>query len=108
MQEALASAIAALEPRDRLRLRLYHSQDMTLAVIGKALKEHEATVSRHLTRTRKAIREDVERRLKEVHGFDEATRQECFRAVADDAGTLDLERLMAGPEGPAYVRRTDL
>ncbi len=47
MRHALASAVAALAPRDRLRLSAYYAQDLTLAAIGRLLGEHEATVSRH-------------------------------------------------------------
>lgn len=97
MRGALAAAIAALEPRDRLRLACYYRQDMTLAAIGRMLKEHEATVSRHLTHTRRAVRAAVEEQLREVHGFDEATRAECFRSVSADAGGLDLAEWMEEP-----------
>ena len=46
MRAVLAAAIAALEPRDRLRLACYYAQEMTLAQIGTLTREHEATVSR--------------------------------------------------------------
>jgi RNA polymerase sigma factor (sigma-70 family) len=49
-QRALDAGIDALEAKDRLRLRLYYGQDMTLAAIGRVLGEHEATVSRKLDR----------------------------------------------------------
>jgi RNA polymerase sigma factor (sigma-70 family) len=94
MRVALAAAIAALAPRDRLRLALYYSQDLTLAAIGRLLSEHEATVSRHLTRTRGAVRESVERCLRQEHGFDEYSLVECFRSVVDDAGPLDLGEMV--------------
>ena len=97
MRVALAATIAALEPRDRLRLACYYRQDMTLAAIGRLLKEHEATVSRHLTRTRRALRGAVDDHLRQVHGFDEATRAECFRSVSADAGGLDLAEWMDEP-----------
>lgn len=99
MRHALAAAIAALAPRDRLRLGCYYAQDLTLAQIGTILSEHEATVSRHLTRTRRGIREAVERCLREEHGLDETALAECFRSVVDDAGSLDLAELIgATPE----------
>ena len=44
MRRAMTAAIAALEPRDRLRLACYYGQDLTLAQIGRSLGEHEATV----------------------------------------------------------------
>jgi hypothetical protein len=59
--------------------------------IGRALGEHEATVSRHLARTRLAIRQDVERQLAEDAGFDPPTIAQCFEAVVEDAGMLDLQ-----------------
>jgi hypothetical protein len=93
MREALAAAIAALEPRDRLRLSSYYARDMTLAAIGRMLGEHEATVSRHLTRSRQAIRLAAESRLRSEHHLDDQALSECFRSVSEDAGALDLADL---------------
>jgi RNA polymerase sigma-70 factor len=90
MRAVLAAAIAALAPRDRLRLACYYAQEMTLAEIGAITREHEATVSRALARTRKVIREDVERRLRDERGFSRTEIEECFQSIADDAGNLDL------------------
>ncbi len=99
MQQALAAAIAGLPPRDRLRLSCYYVQDLTLAAIGRLLKEHEATVSRHLTRTRLTVRDAVEARLRADHGMDAAAIAECVQSVAGDAGTLDLAELIrAAPD----------
>jgi len=83
-----------LAPRDRLRLACYHAQGLTLAQIGRMLREHEATTSRHLTRTRRAIREDVERQLRHNDGMSEAEVAECLASVMDDAGTLDLAEIL--------------
>jgi len=93
---ALAAALARLAPRDRLRLGWYYAEDMTLAQIGRALKEHEATVSRHLSRARKALREDVERQLGES-GLGPAVIEQCFAAVVKDAAEMDVADLL-GPE----------
>ena len=90
MKTTLGAAIAALAPRDRLRLACYYAQQMTLAQIAALTREHEATVSRQLARTRKAIREDVERRLTAEHGFARGEIDECFASIVDDAGNLDL------------------
>jgi len=98
MRAVLAAAIAALAPRDRLRLACYYAQEMTLAEIGTITREHEATVSRALAKTRRAVREDVERRLRDDRGFSKAEIDECFQSIADDAGNLDLgEWLETGP-----------
>ena len=94
MQAVLAAAIAALEPRDRLRLRCYYAEDMTLAHIGRVTRESEATVSRQLARTRKAMREQIEQRLQSEQGFSAAEVRDCVSAMIDDAGTLDLGQLL--------------
>ena len=60
LRSALARVVDTLEPRERLRLMWYYVEQLTLAQIGPMLKEHEATVSRQLARTRRTIREQVE------------------------------------------------
>jgi RNA polymerase sigma-70 factor len=96
MQRALARTLAALTPRERLRLRCYYAQELTLAETGRITGEHEATVSRQLARSRKAIRHDVERRLAHEAGLDAAQISECFASVVADAGPLDLRELLDG------------
>ena len=93
MRDALASAIGELAAKDRLRLSSYYARDMTLAAIGRMLGEHEATVSRHLTRTRREIRTAAEARLRNHHGLDDRAIGECFASVTEDAGALDLGEL---------------
>jgi RNA polymerase sigma-70 factor, ECF subfamily len=95
MQRALAAAMARLEPRDRLRLACYYAQDLTLAQIGRMLREHEATSSRNLARTRRAIREDVEHQLRQT-GMSQAEVAECLATVSADAGPLDLQDILPG------------
>jgi len=90
MLAALGMAMAALAPRDRLRLGCYYAQEMTLAQIGRLTGEHEATVSRHLARTRREIREAVDQELRERHSFGGHEIDECFASVSADAGALDL------------------
>jgi RNA polymerase sigma-70 factor (ECF subfamily) len=97
LRRVITAAISTLTPRDRLRLGCYYAQDMTLAQIGKALAEHEATVSRNLARTRRTIREQVERTLREDEGMTEGEIDECFSAAVEDSGPLDLAELL-GPE----------
>jgi RNA polymerase sigma factor (sigma-70 family) len=106
MRAVLGAAIAALAPRDRLRLGCYYAEEMTLAQIGRLTGEHEATVSRSLARTRKAIREDVERRLRSEQGFSEPEVAECFASIADDAGDLDMAEWLKASKNPAVDRST--
>ena len=90
MHAALAAALAAIAPRDRLRLACYYARDMKLAAIGRMLGEHEASVSRHLARARREVRAAIEAHLRAQAGYDTAGVDECFRAVAVDSGPLDL------------------
>ena len=92
---ALRRAVGQLSSRDRLRLSYYYVQELTLAGIGRLLKESEATVSRQLARTRRAVRGAVERDLRADAGLTEAQIAECFASVAADPGPLDLQPLLA-------------
>jgi RNA polymerase sigma-70 factor (ECF subfamily) len=94
IRAALARTLARLGDRDRLRLACYYVQQLTLAEIGRALEEHEATVSRQLARTRRAIRRDVERELRAEAGFTDRQIAECFSSIAADPGPLDLAPLL--------------
>lgn len=98
IMRALSAALAALPARDRLRLACYYQQSLTLAQIGRLLKEHEATVSRHLTRTRRGIRADVEARLR-ADGLAAAEIDRCFELLLEDVEDTDLARLLDAPGG---------
>ena len=98
VRQALGRAIGQLGGRDRLRLSYYYVQELTLAEIGRLLKEHEATVSRQLARTRRDLRQAVEDELREKAGLNEAQIAECFASVADDPGPLDLQPLFSAGE----------
>ncbi|MEZ5288437.1 MAG: sigma-70 family RNA polymerase sigma factor [Vicinamibacterales bacterium] len=93
LQLVLAAALGRLAPRDRLRLGWYYGQEMTLAQIGRMTGEHEATVSRHLSRTRKVLRADVEQELAAA-GMTPAQIDECFAEASRDPGPLDLAELL--------------
>jgi len=98
MHEALGAAVANLDAKSRLRIRYYYGQGLTLAETGRLLGEHEASASRHLSAARKAIGLDVERRLSQSGLAREEIRQ-CFACVAEDAGPLDLDRLLSSASG---------
>jgi RNA polymerase sigma factor (sigma-70 family) len=96
----LGKVIRGLASRDRLRLRYYYAQALTLAETGRLLHEHEATVSRHLMRTRKAIRIEIERQLHQA-GLSLEQIEQCFQLVSDDAGPIDVEKMLADSTGDA-------
>jgi hypothetical protein len=107
IRTALAAAVGRLLPRDRLRLACYYAQDLTLAQIGRAMGEHEATVSRQIAKARKTIRQDVERQLRDA-GLNGDAIAECFAAVSSDPGSLDLTEVLepAGGKNPDTGRST--
>lgn len=95
---ALTAAIGGLPNRDRLRLSLYYAQQLTLAEAGRILKESEATVSRQLARTRRALRAGVERSLRTASRLSDEEVTRCFESVAADAGPLDLQALLGSAD----------
>jgi RNA polymerase sigma factor (sigma-70 family) len=106
LKTTLRSVFAQMPARDRVRLACYYVKDLTLAAIGKQLGEHEATVSRHLTRTRREIRDQVERRLRDEHGLDAAAIEGCWRVSADDPGDLDIGAMMGLSRKESSVDRS--
>jgi RNA polymerase sigma-70 factor (ECF subfamily) len=93
LRTALQNAVARLEPRDRLRLGCYYAQQLTLAQTGKWLKEHEATTSRQLARTRERIRRAVEELLR-GRGLNDAQIARCFECATEDAGATNLDEIL--------------
>lgn len=94
IREALGRAVAQLGARDRLRLGCYYAQELTLAQTGRLLQEHEATVSRQLARTRRAIRQTVEDDLRAGAGLKDEEVARCFECAVEDAGPLDLGEML--------------
>ncbi|HEY6945849.1 MAG TPA: sigma-70 family RNA polymerase sigma factor [Candidatus Acidoferrum sp.] len=103
LADAFRQAIASLNPVDRTRLISYYLKDLTLAEIGKAMNEHEATVSRKLERIRTNLKEKVFAILKAgtaaengqapQGGLDDAQIQLCFE-YATEAWPFDFSYLL--------------
>ena len=93
LSKALHHAIAALQPRDRLRLSYYYVQELTLAEAAALLGEHESTMSRALARSRVEIREAVERELKQGDGLSDDQISRCFEYAVED-WPFDLGRVL--------------
>ena len=94
VREALGRAVSRLDPRDRLRLASYYVQELTLAQIGRLLRESEASASRHLARTRREIRADVERQLREESRLTDDQIAACLASVVEDSGPLDMKQVI--------------
>ena len=113
---ALNEALAQLEPPERERLRLYYSEEKTLAEIGRLLGEHESSVSRHLDRVRRDLRGAVETILRRGFGAPNGSAVQvglsdpeitlCFEYCAEYP-PIDLEKLLppAKPQSPAARKR---
>ena len=98
LRSALGIAMAQLDPRDRLRLGCYYAQQLTLAQTGRLLKEHEATTSRQLGRTRKQIRQAVEQQLR-ARGLNADQIARCFECAVEDAGVTNLDEMLDARSG---------
>jgi RNA polymerase sigma-70 factor len=113
---ALSEALEQLEPQEKERLRLYYAEEKTLAEIGRLLGEHESSVSRHLDRARRDLREEVENILRRGFASANGSAAEaglsnpeislCFEYCAEDT-PIDLEKLLprSKPQGPAAGKR---
>jgi RNA polymerase sigma factor (sigma-70 family) len=97
LQAALTAALDALQPRDRLRLAYYYVEGLTLAEIGRLVGEHEATVSRKLERTRRAIRKRVDGALRQEKKLSAAQLQLCYE-YAREEWPFDLTRALSPGE----------
>jgi RNA polymerase sigma-70 factor len=91
---ALNAAIAALEPRDKLRLSYYYVQELTLAEVAAILGEHESTVSRKIAAARVEIRRAVEAALRQEHGLTNDQISRCFEFAVED-WPFDLDRALS-------------
>jgi RNA polymerase sigma factor (sigma-70 family) len=103
--EALQTALDNLDKGDLERLRMYYGEQKKLAEIGRALGEHESSVSRHLEKVRGDVRHAVEEILRggseavngdgRSGGMSEAEIALCFEYGAEDA-PIDLDKLFSG------------
>lgn len=93
VREAVQSAVAALEARDRLRLALYYARGVKLGAIGRILGESEATASRKLERTRRDLRARIEAHLQARDGLDTLEIEACFDYARTDPA-FDLARTL--------------
>src|SRR5207244_3581378 len=114
---ALQSALDGLEPHEKHRLRFYYAEEKTLVEIGRLLGEHESSVSRHLDRVRRDLRQAVEDILRQgigaangsvvQPGLSDAEIALCFEYSAGET-PIDLDKLLppTGSPGPAAGKRT--
>jgi RNA polymerase sigma-70 factor len=99
---ALREALALLVAADRERLELYYAREKTLAEIGRAIGEHESSVSRNLERIRRQLRSSIEEKLRCPPALSEAEIALCFQYAAEDS-PIDFRQIF--PE--KFARRRD-
>jgi RNA polymerase sigma-70 factor (ECF subfamily) len=108
VEHALRVAIQRLAPKDRLRLRSYYVSQLTLAEIGRITREHEATVSRQLARTRRGLREEVERYLRDNQAFSREQVSRALELAIEDPGSLSLQQMFGRDrKNPSHDRSRD-
>jgi RNA polymerase sigma factor (sigma-70 family) len=100
--KALQTALKNLDARDSETLRMYYAEGKKLAEIGRALGEHESSVSRHLEKVRRDVRSAVEEILRggsaalngdgRTGGMSDAEIALYFEYGAEDA-PIDLDKL---------------
>jgi RNA polymerase sigma-70 factor (ECF subfamily) len=93
-EDALARAVAALPPSDRLALAAYYVHGLTLAELARLRGEHESSVSRRLARLRRDLRSRVEEELRTAHRLNDGDLRQCYED-AGRLGSLDAARLLA-------------
>ncbi len=89
LQPVITASLAALDSRDRLRLAYYYVDELTLAQIGKLFGEHEATASRKLEKTRRELKQDIDRRLRTEKQLSDAQVRLCY-SYAQEKWPFDL------------------
>lgn len=104
---AFRAALANLAPRERMILACYYVDQLTLVEIGRMLGEHESTVSRHLERLRRSLRENVAQALQRETpaqngrgreaGLDAAQVELAFEYALED-WPFDLSQALATPQ----------
>lgn len=84
---AVQREISKLSSRDRLMLRLYHLDGVSLRTIGNRYSVHEATVSRWLDHARRSVRKRVEQEMRKNHGLHPREVNSLWRWALETAGT---------------------
>jgi len=94
VSKALKIAIESLDAEDRLVMKLYYFDDLKLKEIAAMFGYHEATASRKLVRIQSEIRKNVEKKLRERHGWSETEVKRYLSETASKLG-ISVEKLFA-------------
>jgi RNA polymerase sigma-70 factor, ECF subfamily len=95
VESALSQVLMELVAEDRLLLKLYYVDGITLREAGLVLGFHEATASRRLSRTLKEMKQRLEEHFLRKNGW---SRNEVGRFMSEAVGQLESnpERVFGG------------
>ena len=88
-------AVAGLEPRDRVLLRLHYVKGLSAAQVARMYGVHRATGARWLENARSRLRRGLTRALR---GTDQETELCTISAWSDLGSTLSMSRVLASAE----------
>ena len=90
---ALDLALKTLAPQDLMRMAYYYRHELSLKEIGRLMGEHESSVSRKLARTRDQLKNEIERRLRDIDRLSQDQIRLCYDFAAGDL-QFDLARAL--------------
>jgi RNA polymerase sigma-70 factor len=90
---ALDLALKTLPSQDRMRMAYYYRHELSLKEIGRLMGEHESSVSRKLARTREQLKNEIERRLRDIDRLSQDQIRLCYDFAAGDL-QFDLARAL--------------
>jgi RNA polymerase sigma-70 factor len=99
--------ITKLSARDRLLLRLYYLEGVSLQSIGSRYGVHEATASRWLERARRDVRKRVEHELRKIHGLSAREVGFLWHWALETANPMLDSVLQCQHPGPKETARRD-
>ncbi len=92
-----------LSTQEKLLLKLYYFEEITLKQIGRVLKVHESTVSRLIGRLKIRIRKEVGKNLRQQHRVRPNELLDLIETGLSNAD-LDLKKLLALPEENQWIK----
>jgi RNA polymerase sigma-70 factor (ECF subfamily) len=106
LEFATDSALASLNPEERMVLAAYYLDGRTLAEIGRMLGVHESTISRKVDKLGKSLRKKVLATMVQ-HGMTRRQAEEALEIDVRDL-TLDIRRsLLQDSSAPAFSKRAE-
>ncbi len=100
---SIREVLKNLSNQERLLLKLYYFEEITLKQIGKMLRVHESTASRLIDRLKIRIRKEVEKNLKQKHQVRPNELLDLIETGLSNAD-LDLKKLLGLPKENQWIK----